>query len=319
MSRIFGALRRSESERSGTEYEAVSSVASELVQAAERAERKEAQYLGAPCHSCGSSVPAGRLFCPKCDSFQGSLASQQCEERDSSAEHQSSSDPPVSGFRCWSLEKWVHAPSRIAIALVASLIPLMILVLIFYRGSSVTQNSHPQQIELASASNAANETMATTHNKTEIAPSFVQTKRLTWITGLQQRSLPESSTVIIDLQDRVQWQVHRLMNPYRIYFDLHDTVPVAGLSHKAIEIGDALVVRARVARHTKRVTRVVLETTGPSSYSVSLEQNPYRLVVEVHKPSAKRRPHTTSSHLLPPRRVRTNGISTIHPHGTTQA
>jgi hypothetical protein len=109
----------------------------ELARAAERAERKEVQYLAAPCHSCGSTVPADRLFCPKCDSFQGSVASLQCEEGDSSAGHESSSNAPVSGFRRWSPEKWAHAPSLIAIALVAALILLVILAFILYRGRSV--------------------------------------------------------------------------------------------------------------------------------------------------------------------------------------
>ncbi len=45
----------------------------------------------------------------------------------------------------------------------------------------------------------------------------------------------------------------------------------------------ALLVRVRVSRPVSGVTRVVLETKGKPNFSVSLEPNPYRLVVQVGK------------------------------------
>jgi N-acetylmuramoyl-L-alanine amidase len=85
------------------------------------------------------------------------------------------------------------------------------------------------------------------------------------------------------LQDQVQYEAHRLTSPDRIYFDLHDTVLAPDLSATNIEIGDALLNRVRLAQPLPSMTRVVLETHGNSNFSVSLETNPYRLVVEVRK------------------------------------
>ena len=105
----------------------------------------------------------------------------------------------------------------------------------------------------------------------------------TRITGIRHWSAADSSTVVIDLEDQVQYEAHRLANPDRIYFDLHDTSLAPELEGKTIEIGDGLLARVRVAHPASGMTRVVLETKGNSNYSVSLEPNPYRLVVQVKK------------------------------------
>jgi N-acetylmuramoyl-L-alanine amidase len=110
------------------------------------------------------------------------------------------------------------------------------------------------------------------------------------VTGIRHWSSSDSSTVVIDLQDQVQYEAHRLPNPERIYFDLHDTKLVPALSGKTIIVGDALVQRVRVAQPMAGVSRVVLETKGESDYSVSLQPNPYRLVIEVRKLGTRTQP-----------------------------
>jgi N-acetylmuramoyl-L-alanine amidase/putative methionine-R-sulfoxide reductase with GAF domain len=105
----------------------------------------------------------------------------------------------------------------------------------------------------------------------------------TRVTGIRHWSATDSSTVVLDLEDQVQYEAHRLANPDRIYFDLHDTSLASELEGKTIEIGDGLLARVRVAHPATGLTRVVLETKGNSTYSVSLEPNPYRLVVQVKK------------------------------------
>jgi N-acetylmuramoyl-L-alanine amidase len=109
------------------------------------------------------------------------------------------------------------------------------------------------------------------------------------VTGIRHWSSAESSTVVIDMQDQVQYEAHRLPNPERIYFDLHDTTLAAGFSSRTIAVNDSLLQRVRVAQPVAGVTRVVLETNGASDFSVSLEPNPYRLVVEVRKLGTKPR------------------------------
>jgi N-acetylmuramoyl-L-alanine amidase len=110
------------------------------------------------------------------------------------------------------------------------------------------------------------------------------------VTGIRQSSSADSNTVIVDLQDQVQYEAHRLSNPDRIYIDLHDTGLAPGLFGKTIEVKEALLTRVRVAQPVRGVTRVVLETRGASDFSVRLESNPYRLVVEVHGVAANTHP-----------------------------
>ncbi len=103
------------------------------------------------------------------------------------------------------------------------------------------------------------------------------------VTGIWNVSSANSSTVIIDLQGEVQYEAHRLSNPERIYFDLHGTALAHGLFGKTIEVGDPMLARVRIAQPRKGVSRVVLETNGASDFSVSLQSNPYRLVVEIRR------------------------------------
>ena len=103
------------------------------------------------------------------------------------------------------------------------------------------------------------------------------------ITGVRHWSSPDSSTVVLDLEDQVQYEAHRLTGPDRIYFDLHDTQLAADLTSKSIDISDGFISRIRMAQPVMGMTRVVLETKPNTNFSVSLESNPYRLIVEVSK------------------------------------
>ena len=106
------------------------------------------------------------------------------------------------------------------------------------------------------------------------------------VTGIRHWSSADSSTIVLDLEDQVQYEAHRLSGPDRIYFDLRDTQLAPDLLGKSIEIGDTFVSRVRMAQPVAGMTRIVLETRANSTFSVSLEPNPYRLVVEVRKVGA---------------------------------
>jgi len=102
------------------------------------------------------------------------------------------------------------------------------------------------------------------------------------VTGIRHWSSPDS-TIVLDLEDQVQYEAHRLTGPDRVYFDLHDTQLATDLVNKSIDIGDAFVGRVRMAQPVAGMTRIVLETRSNTNFSVSLESNPYRLIVEVRK------------------------------------
>jgi N-acetylmuramoyl-L-alanine amidase len=141
----------------------------------------------------------------------------------------------------------------------------------------------PVQTNLNAGETASQSTTASQALVEQESSSIAETKPgvLPRITGIRHWSSASSSTVVIDLQDQVPYEVHRLGSPERIYFDLHDTILPASLKGKNIEVGDPQLSQVRVAQPMVGVTRVVLDTKGGSNFSVSLEPNPYRLVVEV--------------------------------------
>jgi N-acetylmuramoyl-L-alanine amidase/putative methionine-R-sulfoxide reductase with GAF domain len=114
------------------------------------------------------------------------------------------------------------------------------------------------------------------------------------VTGIRHWSSAGSSTVVVDLEDQVQYEAHSLDNPARIYFDLHDTKMAPGLLNQSIVVNDSFLKRVRMAQPVEGVTRVVLETKFESEFSVKLDSNPYRLTIEVHKQGASTIPRTLS-------------------------
>jgi N-acetylmuramoyl-L-alanine amidase/putative methionine-R-sulfoxide reductase with GAF domain len=135
----------------------------------------------------------------------------------------------------------------------------------------------------AQANSAVNPGTAADQDATGQPVTPQELSKLPRVTGIRHWSSADSSTVVLDLEDQVQYEAHRLTGPDRIYFDLHDTSLAPEFEGKTIEVGDALLAKVRVAQPVTGLTRVVLETKGNSNFSVSLEPNPYRLVVQVRK------------------------------------
>jgi N-acetylmuramoyl-L-alanine amidase len=97
--------------------------------------------------------------------------------------------------------------------------------------------------------------------------------------------------VVVDLQDQVEYEAHALENPPRMYFDLHDTRLAPGLANQSLTLNDdPFLKRIRMAQPVDGITRVVLETKSEAEFSFSLDRDPYRLTIEVHKPGAGKIP-----------------------------
>jgi len=117
---------------------------------------------------------------------------------------------------------------------------------------------------------------------TEPAPPL-KIGALAQVLAIHHSSTSEMSTVVVDLEDQVQYEAHSLDDPPRIYFDLHDTKLSPGATSQ-LNVDDAFLKRIRVAQPVEGITRVVLETKNQPDFSVSLDNNPYRLTIQVHRP-----------------------------------
>src|SRR5439155_4100205 len=166
------------------------------------------------------------------------------------------------------------------------------------RSSGAQRSEQVTQAVSANGSSAAGQTNQATENDSSSSSELSSPLReklsvLPQVTGIQHTSSSNSSTVIISLQEQVQYEAHRLSDPERIYFDLHDTALAPGLFGKDIQINDAHLTRIRIAQPTPGITRVVLQTKTIADFSVRMESNPYRLVIDIRgsaKPESMERP-----------------------------
>jgi N-acetylmuramoyl-L-alanine amidase len=95
----------------------------------------------------------------------------------------------------------------------------------------------------------------------------------------------DSTEVVIDLEDSVQYTSGRIDNPDRIFFDLHAARLNPVLARENIRASGDLLSAVRVAQNHAGIVRVVLEVTGVTDYSVSLSKKPTRLLIELYAAS----------------------------------
>jgi N-acetylmuramoyl-L-alanine amidase len=141
-------------------------------------------------------------------------------------------------------------------------------------------------ISTANAPSATAPTNQAAQNDSFPSPASAKLSVLPQVTGIQHTSSSEASTVIINLEEQVQYEAHRLTDPERIYIDLHDTALAPGLFGRNIQVDDAQLTRIRVAQPTPGITRVVLQTKSAAEFSVRMESNPYRLVIHIGQAAA---------------------------------
>ena len=154
-------------------------------------------------------------------------------------------------------------------------------------GAAWSWYSHKAQPTVAVVAASATSTASTLPLS---AAQVAENSALPRITGLRHWSNAESSTVVIDLQDAVPYEIHKLASPDRIFVDLHDTALVKELANKNDAVDDALLSRIKIGQTVPGVSRVELETKNSSNFSVSLEPNPFRLVLEIRSLQAPPKP-----------------------------
>ncbi len=120
-----------------------------------------------------------------------------------------------------------------------------------------------------------------------IEPS--STRRIATISGIRRTVMPEVVRVIIDVDSEVEFHEERISGPARIFVDFQSTRTTSALVEQTIRFDrDSDVVRqVRVGRHPNSTTRVVLDATGVSSYSVYPLYSPYRLVIDCIRETPK--------------------------------
>ena len=111
---------------------------------------------------------------------------------------------------------------------------------------------------------------------------------LATIKEIRRLVLADAVRIVIELDAEVEFRQDRLSNPSRVFVDLAGTKARAALAEQTVRFErDADVVRqVRIGRHPNNTTRVVLDATGISSYSVYPLYGPYRLVIDCIRDTA---------------------------------
>jgi len=101
------------------------------------------------------------------------------------------------------------------------------------------------------------------------------------VTGIRHWSTADYARVAIDMEQEVPFDSHKLPDPNRIFFDLHDAQLAASLAGKNLNVNDGFLKKIRVAQFRRGRARVVLELEDSSNYAAFFAQNPPRLIIEI--------------------------------------
>ncbi len=107
------------------------------------------------------------------------------------------------------------------------------------------------------------------------------------ITRVHYQTKPDSATVFIDLTGDVRYDVERLSDPDRIYFDLFDSKLREGLNGSSIAVHSDLLKQVRVGRFQPGKIRVVLDVSPDTRFQVSTAEDPPRLKIELAAKNAE--------------------------------
>ena len=129
---------------------------------------------------------------------------------------------------------------------------------------------------------STNEKPETPASQTPVSATIKKRSALTMVTGIRHWSTPDYTRVAIDVEAEVKYEVGRVPNPDRIFFDLPDTRLASVLVGKSFDVQDGFLKKIRVAQYQHDSTRVVLEVADVSDYSAFLLPNPYRLIIDIH-------------------------------------
>ena len=103
--------------------------------------------------------------------------------------------------------------------------------------------------------------------------------------GCSMREIRTSSSramtrVVVDLDARVEYDVHTLPDPSRLYLDLHGAL-IAPATWNPIRVEDGIVKQIRASQFSPSVVRVVIDAERLGEYNVFSLSQPERIVIDL--------------------------------------
>ncbi|HET7206926.1 MAG TPA: AMIN domain-containing protein, partial [Terriglobales bacterium] len=101
------------------------------------------------------------------------------------------------------------------------------------------------------------------------------------VTAIQHYPTRQSSTVVIAVDGRATYHVHRLSHPERVYVDFNNATLAHELDGKSFAMGEPCLQKYRAGTRGPRLSRVTIETGGFCDYAAVLTRNPSALRLEL--------------------------------------
>jgi N-acetylmuramoyl-L-alanine amidase len=117
-------------------------------------------------------------------------------------------------------------------------------------------------------------------------PEYIPQGGIPRVRRITTSASADSTRIIIDLEDSVQYTSARIRNPDRIFFDLHAARLTPEVAKGGIHVEGDLLTDVRVAQNKAGVVRIVFNVNGVKDYTASLANNPPRLIIDLYGSTA---------------------------------
>ena len=97
---------------------------------------------------------------------------------------------------------------------------------------------------------------------------------------------PEVVRITLAVEREVSFTDQRVVDPPRVFVDLHGVAPSAAVRDATFALGDPIVKRLRVVAQPDGRTRIAVDLVAPADYSVYALYNPFRLVIDFERRQA---------------------------------
>jgi hypothetical protein len=94
------------------------------------------------------------------------------------------------------------------------------------------------------------------------------------ITAVEHEFTPASTTVVMALTVPVEYEVHRLAKPERVYIDFHNTRLPPQLNGANFPVNKPCLRKYRLASRARQVARIAFETGTACDYWAQLTVRP---------------------------------------------
>jgi len=129
-----------------------------------------------------------------------------------------------------------------------------------------------------------------------------------YLLKVRSYSYPDKTRVVIDLSEKTEYKVGKLINPDRIYVDIMGSILKLENTFKQIDINDDIVKTVRTAKFNQGITRVVFDLYHSSRYNIFKLTDPDRIVIDIFSTNKK---EESANKIIPEQSVKKPAVESL--------